>query len=319
MVDDVHRRHRQAGAICENANISVELDKPQPAGSAALFQQCHLRSGRYLDELRLPGCRSIVQDKLAIQRDDLAPTQKRERVDFHQLGIPLAKDAIELDEHVCNGVGRGPQIQIAKERGRIQRAKTTRDIDDMSPDRVGLLVGHFLDIHSALRREQDKRTSTGYVDQDGRIQFTLDRAALLDKDTLDTAAADHHAKYLACGGGALLGPVRHLDTTGFSAFAGRHLRLDDRRSDAGNGRGDFLRRPANYSFWNRHPRGQQNVLLGGVFFEIHFALVLSSVPGPMRSKELFFGWLVFGDGHHEMSDVEKVLVVQIFGNTVFLP
>src|SRR5258708_14485782 len=41
------------------------------------------------------------------------------------------------------------------------------------------------------------------------------------------------------------------------------------------------------------------------------AMVLSSVPGPMRTKKLFFGRLVFGDGNHEMGNVEEVLVVQV--------
>src|SRR5258708_31390062 len=125
----------------------------------------------------------------------------------------------------------------------------------MPPDRIGLVVRDFLDVHSALSREQDKRDPTGDIDQDGRIQLTLDRAALLDQDTLNAVVADRHTKYFSCGRSALLRLVRHLDATGLSSFAGRHLCLNDRGSDACDGRIDFLRRRANYSFWNWHRCG----------------------------------------------------------------
>ncbi len=48
------------------------------------------------------------------------------------------------------------------------------------------------------------------------------------------------------------------------------------------------------------------------FLQNSSAMFLSSVPSPMRAKKLFFRWLIFGDGDHEMGDVEKVFVVQIF-------
>src|ERR1700761_1027275 len=47
--------------------------------------------------------------------------------------------------------------------------------------------------------------------------------------------------------------------------------------------------------------------------------VLSSVTRPMRAEQFLFRRLVFGDRHHEMGDVEEMLVVQVLGDAVLLP
>ena len=73
MVDDVHRRHGQTGAVGENADIAVELDELEARVEAPRASSTVIFAGDAT--LASSGCRASAassSDELAIQRHDLA-------------------------------------------------------------------------------------------------------------------------------------------------------------------------------------------------------------------------------------------------------
>ncbi len=128
--DDVHRRHRQAGAIDHAADIAVELEivKPVPAG---------LDLGRVLLVL-IPQRRDfgvakesvVVEPHLGVERHQLRPAGHDQRVDLRDRGVELAERPIEAGHEFDGDADLGafepePEGKVA----RVERLDAARRVD----------------------------------------------------------------------------------------------------------------------------------------------------------------------------------------------
>jgi hypothetical protein len=97
------------------------------------------------------------------------------------------------------------------------------------PHRLGVLLGHLLDVHATHPGQHRHGLLGGAVEHDRRVVLLVDLARLLHVDLVDGEAADVHAED-RLGGGLGLGPVRgELDAARLPAPADLDLGLHHHR------------------------------------------------------------------------------------------
>jgi hypothetical protein len=141
----------------------------------------------------------------------------------------------------------------------------------LAPDRIGFGGRDLLNVHAALRREQNERLARVRIGQDGRIEFMRDVRLFLDQQALDLVLADAHAQDRRGDALSLLGRIGGLDATRLAALAGRNLCLDHGGSDRANRLGRFLRRAAYLPARHRYAGGREHQRFRRVFVEVHLA------------------------------------------------
>src|SRR6478609_531627 len=99
----------------------------------------------------------------------------------------------------------------------------------MAPaDRLGLLLGHLLDVDTADGREDHHGLLARPVPDDAGVVLLLDLGARVDEHAAGHLAADLQREDLASMLPGLLGRVGELDPAGLHAPAREHLGLDHR-------------------------------------------------------------------------------------------
>ena len=131
-----------------------------------------------------------------------------------------------------------------------------------------MLLGDLLDVHAALRREQQQRALGRRIVEHGRVHLVRDRHLLLDQHLGDAMLADAHAEDGGCGGPRLVRRGRQLDAAGLAALAGRHLRLDHARPELAR-RGGRLIGAGGQPALRRVDAGRPQHRLGSVLLEVH--------------------------------------------------
>ena len=169
--------------------------------------------------------RRIVEHKFAVERDDAAIREQRQRIDFQQFGVVRPEGSIELSENTRDLRFGAAEIEPFEHVGNGCRRRVDVDVDQQAADRGRLCRGDLLDVHAAFGGEEDKRLACGRVMQHGGVELALNLGLFLDQQALDRVIADAHAENLP---GHFLGFIRRageLDAAGLAALAGRHLRL----------------------------------------------------------------------------------------------
>ena len=295
MADHIHGGHGEAGAVGQNADISVELDELEPVLEPLSLQFGHRLRSRRSGEFALAEGRGVVEGQLAVERHDTAIREERERIDFDQLGIDRAAHAIERGEDIRDGRLGAAEVEPSNESAGGLDIEALIEIDKMAPERVGARGCNLLDIHAALRGEQHKRAPARGIDQDGGVEFPRDLGPLLQEHRIDPVTVDRHPEDRFSDAARLLRRLRGLDAAGLAALARRHLRLDHAGSELREGLRGGLGRLAEDCAGHRNAGGCEHPRLGDVFQEVHRAF--SSYPirsqcGPNRS---LLARLVFGN------------------------
>ena len=156
---------------------------------------------------------------------------------------------------------------------------------------------------------------------DGGIELALDRRRARSSSNSRTACPSIVMREDVAGTRcALIGAVGRLDAARFAALSGRHLRLHHAGTNFCESVRRLFRRSADI---DRTASGYRLVPatpdLGSVFEEVHAAPPLWPIcaqSGPNSSSSPGLSRCDRGD---EMSDVEEVLVVQVFRDAVLLP
>ena len=111
MLDHVHGRHREPGAVDDAADVAVERHVVEPVlgglGLARIFlgvvpQLAHVGTAEH---------RVVVEGHLAVERQQLAVLGHDERIDLHHRGVEVAECAVaaqQRDHRAADLVGVSP-------------------------------------------------------------------------------------------------------------------------------------------------------------------------------------------------------------------
>ena len=95
-LDDVHRGHRQAGAVHHAADAAaLELDVVEAVLRGLDLERLLLVEVAQLDQLRVAEQRVVVEVDLGVERDQLAGLRDQERVDLDQRRIGALEGLVE--------------------------------------------------------------------------------------------------------------------------------------------------------------------------------------------------------------------------------
>ena len=193
--DHVDGRHREPGAVADNADGAVELH----VGDALLARECLERIGcGRVAEVRDVGVaieRTVVDGELRVERLHLAVGRHDQRVDLRQHRVGLDEAAVELlDDRrdllllrwVCDA-------GAVDETARDPRLEALERIDVEPDERIGVVRGDFLDLDAALGGEHEERLLRTPVERDREVVLLGDVGRLLDPELLDDVAADVEA------------------------------------------------------------------------------------------------------------------------------
>ena len=197
---------------------------------------------------------------------------------------------IELVIAITEGI---PVLDMARvmpvvkaSQSRLVGPQATVGIEGLGEDQFGRLLGHLLDVHAARGAGDEHGRAGPPVDENGTVEFAIDRAAALDEhlphhlplgaglDGDERVVEQARGDPLGIGGGlgklhaALLAA---LDPA-FAAAAGMDLGLDgaDGRAERGEGGGGFGGRAGNLPSEHGHAGGPEQIL-GLVFVNLHGA------------------------------------------------
>ena len=106
LVDDVERRHREAGAVRDDADAALEADVLQVLLGRHLLTLVHLGEALEVLPLGVTELGAAVEGDLRIERVHLAGRLQDQRVDLGEVAVALVVAAIQLDDDVGCTVDR---------------------------------------------------------------------------------------------------------------------------------------------------------------------------------------------------------------------
>ena len=234
-LDEVHRRHRQAGPVDHAADRPVELDEADPLGPGDPVGRVLLVEVAQVLEARMAGQRGVVEGDLGIEALEaerlgaVGPhrSDDRQRVDLDEVGVVGDH---RPDEALGDGDRRLEVAAQAEREGHpaglpVEQAEVRMGVDP--DDRVRPLGGDLLDLDAALGRAHEQDPPGPAIEHRAEVELADDVGGrrhedLADRDALDVHAEDAPGDGLRVGGGG-----RELHPAGLAAAADEHLGLDD--------------------------------------------------------------------------------------------
>jgi hypothetical protein len=187
------------------------------------------------DDLGVAEQRVAVEVELGVQRHDVALAVAVERIDLDQRGIRLHVAGVELLQDVDRlrgGVGRHADAVGDLLGLRVGQAVLGVGVD--GDDLLGRGVGHFLDVHAAFARRDERDLLRRAVGHGRNVVFLVDVGTVLDVEATDLLAfgaglvrLELHAQDLAGDALDVLDGLGDLDAAALAAAARVDLGLDD--------------------------------------------------------------------------------------------
>ncbi len=231
--DDVERRHDQAGAVADDADLALELDVVEVLLLGPGFQRV---SGFLVLERRVVGVPELgvlVQADLAVERKDRPVRCLHQRVDLDQCGVLRGESGPQLLQDVDHLVadGRLEPGRVGDLRG-FGRVDAGQRVHWDSRQRLRALHRELLDLDAALDAGHRQVGAVGPVEQEGHVVLLRDVAGLRHQHAMNRVTLDVHAED---GLGLLLRLSRvlsQLHAAGLATPTGLDLGLDhDRGTD----------------------------------------------------------------------------------------
>lgn len=189
-LDDVHRRHGQTGTVDQAADVTVQLDEVQAGLRSADLVSVLLRGVAPRENLLLSVVGIVVETKLGVHAHHLVVGGLRQRVDLDLGGVLLEEDLVQLLDGVLGLLNA--LLAEAELGGDVQGdvvGDTSVDVDVGGVDRVGVLLGNTLDVHTTLRRGHNDGALGGTVHQDSQVELAAGELALANVDGVAETAS----------------------------------------------------------------------------------------------------------------------------------
>ncbi len=175
-LDDVHRRHGEAGAVDHAADRAVERDVVEVVfrGLDLLGVLLGLVAQRH--DVGMAIERVVVERNLGVEHFELAAGGDDQRIDLQHRHVLGDEGRVELGDQ---GLGLFGEIAGQAERARrgaaVMRHDAGRRIDREGMDLFRRLVRDVLDVDAALGREDEGDAAGDAVDQRREIELLVDR------------------------------------------------------------------------------------------------------------------------------------------------
>lgn len=241
-LDDVHGGHGQTGTVDQAADVTVQLDEVEARLRSANLIGILLSGVAPLKDLLLPVVCVVIETELGVHAHDLVVGGLRQRVDLDLGSVLLAEDLVQLLDGVLGLLDALlAEAQLGSDLASDLIGDASVDVDVVGVNRLGVLLGDTLDIHTTLRRGHDNGTLGGTVHEDSQVELAASKLALANVDGVaetatgagllsDEVVADHlFGEHLGLGR-----RVDNADTTlqaviegSFSSATSQDLGLDD--------------------------------------------------------------------------------------------
>ena len=284
MLDDVHRAHREAGAVDEAGDVAVEGDVAERELGGFDFFGIFLVEVAQGDDLGVAVEGVGVEGDLRIEGEDVAGRGGDEGVDLEHRGVGLPEHRVEIADEFGGVLGFGAgEAEAGDEVADLEIGEAVGGIDEDLEEFFRRVVGDGLDVHAALGGGDDHGLGGRAVEEDGEIVFLLNVARDGEVDRLD----------LAAGGAGLRGDegvAEHLSRDvlgvglGLAEFDAALVAVG--KSALAAAAGVDLGFHHGWAFGQRRERGDESLGGGGggalgdsdtEFFEESFGLVLVDV------------------------------------------
>ena len=188
-LDDVHRRHREAGAVDHAADLAVERDVVEVEFGGFEFLGVLLGLVAQRHDVLLAVHRVAVEAHLGVEADQFAGLGDDQRVDLEHLAVALVEQAVEpvhevdalLDLLALEPEGEGDAAAV-------EAGDAGGGIDGEAEDLLGRGGRDLLDVHAALGGDHEGDAAGGAVDEKGEVELAVDVGAVLDVDAVHDLA-----------------------------------------------------------------------------------------------------------------------------------
>ncbi|ABA49494.1 hypothetical protein BURPS1710b_0976 [Burkholderia pseudomallei 1710b] len=234
-LDRIHRRHRQARAVHEAADVAVERDVREVELRRFDFSRIFFVQIAVRDDFRMAEQRVRIEVELRVERDHLAVARQHERVDFGERRVRFPERLVQALQDFARLRDRCVRhADLLREIVGFGILQAHRRLDSDLVDRFRRLFRDFLDVHAAFARRHHDDLLRHAIDHDADIQFLLDVRAFFDQQTVDLLAfrarlvrLQLHAEDLVRVFAHLLERLRDLHAAALAAAARMNLGLDD--------------------------------------------------------------------------------------------
>ena len=186
--DDVDRRHRQPGAVAEDADLAVELDVGDVLRARERLERVGGILVAHLGDVRVAVERVVVDRELRVERLHLAVRRHDQRVDLAEHRVEADEGVVELadDPGDLLLLGRILDAGAVDEPPGLPGLEALERVDVEADERVGVLLGDLLDLDAALRREHEQRLLGATVERQREVVLLRDVGRLLDPELATT-------------------------------------------------------------------------------------------------------------------------------------
>ena len=130
-----------------------------------------------------------VKAHLGVQQPQAAIFQHAEGVDLQHVHVLVGEQLVKFAQDLHAGLDlRALQTQTEGHATAVEILKTRGGIDIKGQDLLGRVMGHVFDVHAAFGGRHDRNPAVFAVDQHGKIELTLNIAAVFDVDAVDLLA-----------------------------------------------------------------------------------------------------------------------------------
>ena len=162
--DDVHRRHRQAGAIHQTSNVSVEADVVQFMFRRLDFARIFLRNISHRGDLRMSIKRIVIEIEFCIEREHVALLRHHQRIDFHHRTIATDERSIKpIEQFHCRLCLRLLESELLREFARLKWLEAGQRIDWFANNFVRRFGRNGFDLHATFSAGHNQRRSDGAI------------------------------------------------------------------------------------------------------------------------------------------------------------
>ena len=235
-LDDVHRRHRQAGAVDHAADVAVEPDVVQRELRGLDLERILFGDVAQLAEIGVAIERVVVEADLGVERQQIAALGQDQRVDLDHRGVGLDERLVDGVEQLHQLVRPRPPLSPMPNASLRAWNGTMPVPGSMCSRRIfsgSLAATSSMSMPPAALAMMTGRRGRA-VDQDAQIELALDLEPFLDEHAADLLALgaglmrdQRHADHLLRELLGFVGRLGDLDAAALAAAAGVDLRLDD--------------------------------------------------------------------------------------------
>ena len=184
-LDDIHRRHRQTCAVHHAADVTIKLNIVEIIFSRFNLERIFFVEVAHLLHIGVPEQRVIVERHLAVQRDQFLVGSDDQRVDLYHRRVLLHKQAIQVPQHLNEGIHDG-RLHSRKPESEghvppVVRLKPDSRIDRFPDDLLRLVSGNFFDLHPTFGACNKHRPAAIPIDEEAHVQFLGNRSPFFDQ------------------------------------------------------------------------------------------------------------------------------------------